>query len=151
MSEVVGWESVSFDKNNVVLSFGGGAEVPHDEVVVFVVFWLRFEAKGDAWLPFRAGGGAVVAVKKGLLVGGSILTIGIDSCGGRGVGVGATLFDELPSTFVIEGEAFSLEVGGVWATDDWAFVPVEAEPFKRIFNESGGIFDITLAVSIFDS
>jgi hypothetical protein len=54
-------------------------------------------------------------------------------------GVDAALLDELVECGKVEGSAFALAVGGVWAADVRALFPADSEPLE-IFDRGGRVF-----------
>ena len=49
MCEVVSWESIFFDENNIITNFWAGLHVAHDFIVPFIIFWNGFETN---WMAF---------------------------------------------------------------------------------------------------
>ena len=62
------------------------------------------------------------------------VAVSLDGVRVGGVGVGAALFDELFGPSLVDFFSLALKVRAVAGVFFWAFVPVEAEPFKSVFN-----------------
>ena len=90
MGEIIGWETVFFNQNNIVLDFRAGMEVAHYFVVPLTRLWVGFKADWEAWLPFWGRLGAVITVEIRDFFRVIFVSIGFDCFGIGRIGVGAT-------------------------------------------------------------
>lgn len=156
VGEVISGEAVAFDEDEIILLriwIGDGAADDINKISGAVEG--HFEANDGR----RAGGEgagdfvwrkiAAMAVVAGLRA--LLCTEGFEALGRAETAVSVTGGEKLVGVVLIEMNALGLKIRGVRAADFRAFVPLEAEPTKRVHDVAHSIGIVACAVSVFDA
>ena len=102
---------------------------------------------------FRSGQGAATAVVAEMGRFGAFLfrAEGEEPFDGAVATVGVALGNQAFRVFVVDGEAFRLEVGAEIAADPGAFVPINIQPIQAVEDAGDGAGDEALLVGVLDA